>query len=412
MAFGSLIKTKIDELKAKKNTPVPTPVNTPAPEATGITSETSPLLQARFDELKAAQNQPAQTPAPQNFRGTGGFQPATTFGKTYEDTVRKRLEGQDAVVQNARNQSQSQNAVRTYLANRQAREGAVQGGFTQGSAQYQRALDRGSAQADSSNLQSENQVNELQRGRSTEALGLGRGLEQEAQARNNDLINSIKDPKVQYELRAIAASGGDVNAAYSKMVENGTIRPEYASESPDQAEFNAFAAKAKRAHPEWNDEQIQQAFTKAFDTEFQPTETASQTRTVEQSVQVMNALAPGKLLDQKDFETLRTAGKVQQFAPNQVVNSANSDAILKENPQGIVSINGTQYRITDTHPPGSGQGESTDYFTMVGPEGTVYIDRAGNISKTPPASKGTAPVPSNSYRPSTGTTVAPTTRGR
>jgi hypothetical protein len=44
----------------------------------------------------------------------------------------------------------------------------------------------------------------------------------------------VQDPKLKYYLRAVQAAGGNVRSAYVQALENGTIKPEYRSQSPVQ----------------------------------------------------------------------------------------------------------------------------------------------------------------------------------
>lgn len=144
-----------------------------------------------------------------------------------QDYIKRTLGGQNPIVQNAQAQQNTASAVQKYIAGKTARDTSAQAGFDPGTLQYQRTQDRAMAGAESASLQGQNQVNELTRQTSQQAL-------QDQATLDAGLIGSLTDPKAKNYLQGVAASGGDVNAAYAEMFENGQLRPEYSSGTPAQ----------------------------------------------------------------------------------------------------------------------------------------------------------------------------------
>ncbi len=143
---------------------------------------------------------------------------------TYIDRISQTLAGKDPVVQNARQDASTKNAVGDYLANRQAKQESVNAGYNPGTLQSQRTADRYQAGANESALTRDAGVNDLARQRTDTAMGAANqlrteGVQQtetlrrEGLAEIETLIDSVKDPVTQAYLRRIQAAGGDVRGA-------------------------------------------------------------------------------------------------------------------------------------------------------------------------------------------------------
>lgn len=150
-----------------------------------------------------------------------------------QDYTKRTLQGQNPIVQNAQAQQNTASAVQKYIADRSAKNTSAQAGFDPGTLQYQRTQDRANAQAEQNILAGQNQVNELTRQTSQQAL-------QDKAALDAGLISSLTDPRAQNYLRGVLASGGDINEAYEGMFENGVLRPEYSSGTPAQQQKKAI----------------------------------------------------------------------------------------------------------------------------------------------------------------------------
>ena len=153
---------------------------------------------------------------------TEGFQTPTTTAapekptdpaSTYIDRISQTLAGKDPVVQNARQDASTKNAVGDYLANRQAKQEGVNAGYTPGTLQTQRTQDRYQAGANEAALGRDAMVNDLSRQRTDTAMLQSNQLRQEGNQEVETLINSVKDPVTQAYLRRIQAAGGDVKSA-------------------------------------------------------------------------------------------------------------------------------------------------------------------------------------------------------
>lgn len=136
--------------------------------------------------------------------------------------ISRTLEGKNPIVQNAQAQQNTASAVQKYIADRSAKNTSAQAGFDPGTLQYQRTQDRAAAAADQSILQGQNQVNDLTRQTSQQALSDKSSLDASA-------IQSVEDPRARAYLQSVLASGGDVQSALAEMYEGGVLKPEYAS---------------------------------------------------------------------------------------------------------------------------------------------------------------------------------------
>lgn len=73
----------------------------------------------------------------------------------------------------------------------------------------------------------------------------------------NSLISSVQDPRAQNLLRNVQAQGGDVQAMYNTMLDQGTIKEEYRSASPGTTAYQAKVDELKSFYPDKTLEEIQ-----------------------------------------------------------------------------------------------------------------------------------------------------------
>ncbi len=181
--------------------------------------------------------------------------PETDPAKLYISRLTDTLSGNDSTVKNARQEASTKNAVGDYLAHRQGQQESVQAGYTPGTLQTQRTIDRYQAPQNEMALARDNQVNDVARTRSDSALSGANQIRQEqntqaetlrqegvtqaerlreeqvAQAERlrqeelqtiETLITSVTDPVTQAYLRRVQAAGGDVRAALAGNLGTGT----------------------------------------------------------------------------------------------------------------------------------------------------------------------------------------------
>lgn len=144
----------------------------------------------------------------------------TDPASSYIDRISQTLGGRDPVVQNARQEASTKNAVGDYLANRQAKQESVGAGYTPGTLQSQRTADRYQAGANEAALTRDAGVNDLARERTDTAMSQANQLRQEGVQEIETLIKSVPDPVTQAYLRRIQAAGGDVKAALAGNLAN------------------------------------------------------------------------------------------------------------------------------------------------------------------------------------------------
>lgn len=184
---------------------------------------------------------------------------ATSLGEAYVKQVAQRMQGNDPAVQNARAQTESQKAVQNYLSKKTAAQTTQQAGFDAGTLQHQRVHDRAAATAQEANLGLDRLLGDYTRARSTEALGLAKGIEDQERADIGSLIASLSDnPVAQNILRRVAAQGGDVRAAYAQMFAEGggEFLPQYRPQNPAETKLQGIKDELAIMHPDWSPEQI------------------------------------------------------------------------------------------------------------------------------------------------------------
>ncbi len=208
MAFNDYLKRRIEEAGGKVEEAVNQTRPTTRPtieQPTGNQLGTGGSTYTQATTQTTPVNNAAPVVPPAN--------PTADITKTYIDRLTDSLAGKDATVLNARNTAGTQNAVGDYIAKREGRQESVNAGYTPGTLQSQRTMDRFQAGANETALARDNQVNELQRQRSDSALGAANQLRTEGRADIDAYINSFEDPVTRSYLRGIKARGGDVMAA-------------------------------------------------------------------------------------------------------------------------------------------------------------------------------------------------------
>lgn len=168
----------------------------------------------------------------------------TEAGRLYAQRITQNLQGNNPLVTQASQAEDTAAARRAYLSRKNTMENLAQTPFTQGSAQYQRALDESQAGVNAANQEGRNAVNAFTRQTSRDALSDANGLEDQQYGRavgertyrtsqNQDLSASIQDPKAKYAYQRMVAQGVDPKDAYAAVVgQSGTINEQYRGQSP------------------------------------------------------------------------------------------------------------------------------------------------------------------------------------
>lgn len=287
------------------------------------------------------------------------------------------LKGNNPLVQNAQATQNTASAVQKYLAGRNARNTSAQAGFDPGTLQAQRVSDRENAGAEQAILGGQNQVNELTRNVSQQALSDKSSLDSSA-------IASVKDPKAQNYLQSVLASGGDVQAALAGMYENGVLKPEYSSGTPQQqlradAENDAeFIYGLTRGTPEFE----------AFVNDRLQTNDKATTNPLkgavseeEKAERIEFASTHGlESLDDAGYEALSSVLTIKSV-PNSKVEI---EAIVNSKNPFIKTSDGQIYQVIDhlktTRKNASNGDRANDYAIVMNREGdTVYINGNGEV---------------------------------
>lgn len=183
------------------------------------------------------------------------------------------------------------------------------------------------------------------------------------------LINSVGDPKIKAILQGIQAQGGDVNAAYTTLTGTapnaqgnlnanaGTFNSNFASLNPSQVEKQGLLEQAKAYNPQNPGEttaayeqrindMVNKMGNQIFTSKNAPLTTQEEQRTAKGITEKLNTLPPGQTLDDADFKEARKQGLVKQFTPTTIPRGPDAvNTFLKDNPSGIISLNGEQYRV-------------------------------------------------------------------
>lgn len=167
----------------------------------------------------------------------------TESGKLYTDRVAQGLKGEDPTVKNAQATEDTAKARRDYQSRTATQEGLAQTPFAQGSAQYQRAMDRAQSGVDMANQSGQNSVNDYTRKRTEDNMNRARDVEQDAYGnaigeRNykdikaNTLINSLPKGKASSMAQQMASQGktaAEITAALYGP--DGKLKPEFVDDT-------------------------------------------------------------------------------------------------------------------------------------------------------------------------------------
>lgn len=315
----------------------------------------------------------------------------TSFGKLYQDSVAKRLAGEDSAVVAARGQQQTDSSRNQYVNAKAASEAALQGGQLPGSLPAQRGLDRAEAATSTANLAGEQDVNKLQRSSVSEGLQQAQGLEQSAKAdadkRNSDLVNSVQDPKAKYFLQQVLASGGDVQAAYSGMFQNGTLRSELTSSTPAQTKLQGIKDELKLTNPNASDADLQTMAIAQLKREQDAANAPGLAADKEKAAANIKQNFKGTDWASPDNKAYLTG--LEDVNPIAAFNSPKSvDAWVEANPGAVFKFNGQPYQVVRSNPDWvtSADGKNAvKTIEVIGQGGaTQYLGNDGKLyAKTP-----------------------------
>lgn len=284
----------------------------------------------------------------------------------YQKMVADRLGGQDQVVQSAQGHQDTNSSLRNYAAMRGARQQSANAGFTPGTLQSQRVADRSTAEANSANLQGQNNVNELARGRNEEAMGLSHGLDQEKYQKGQALGSSLASQKAKQAYNMMVATGIDPQQAYASLVDStGTLKAEYQEEDPTTTEYNAFLASAQKAG--MSEAEAIAAYGQNFRAGIKPISTADKTTRIED----LKTKAPSEVdWAGADADLL---GTIPQVDTNQFAGSASKMRnFVNENLNGYAKLNGKPYKILGTEKVGG-----LDVLKVEDASGVKYLKSNG-----------------------------------
>jgi hypothetical protein len=180
-----------------------------------------------------------------------------------------------------------------------------------------------------------------------------------------NLISSVQDPRAQNLLRTVQAQGGDVQAAYQQMMDNGTIREEYRSASPGTQAYQAAFDELKAMYPGKTDAELQTMIQQDYETARTPLDTATEERAREGAFET---LAGGATPTEAELGYLPSVNA--QAIP---VKPTEVNAWLANNPTGgWVKVGGTPYQVVGAS--NAGGGEKNDYTIMKDQSGKeVYM---------------------------------------
>lgn len=309
----------------------------------------------------------------------------------YEQSLQKRLAGQDPTVLNAQKQQNTDTSLGKYSAMRQSQQQGQQAGFTPGTLQSQRLQDRATGQAAEASLSGQDRVNALARTSGEQAINDQKGLEDQKYQRGTQLVASIKDDKARQAAQSLINGGMDPEEAYNTVIgSNGTVNEDYRSAAPDQIEFDAFAATAKRAHPEWTPEQIQKAYTNMFDRTQGPQTQAEKDQAVATFQEQINR---GETVDFSTPEGQAVLGQVPTYE-QAAARGGNITTMASQNAGKLITLNGQPYIVMGSESPRTsttsmtGSARHTDFLIVKDPNTheVKYINNSTRaVSSTPPS---------------------------
>lgn len=317
------------------------------------------------------------------------------FGRTYDENLRRGLEsGRAPGTEDLNAQLQRENSLTQSRISRQTHENLLRQGIQPGTAQYNRAMAEANAGIESANMNRSMATNErirsnyaemLQQAKAREgetfnreqnALGLAKGLETEARAadlqkktENQSLINSVQDPRAKALLQGVLNQGGDVRDAYNQMfgISEGTITGEgagklaedFRSSSPAQANIEGMRDEVRAATPRIPGEseadysarleaRVAEMAERQLNAKYKPLDTIVEKETEKSISDKLNTMNKEQYLTGDEFQEARKAGIIKNFTNTTIPRGARAvNEFLKDNPSGIVAIDGKQWKVLE-----------------------------------------------------------------
>lgn len=359
----------------------------------------------------------------------------TEAGDLYSDYVTSVLKGDRAIagVDSARSDAERRNALNYTRTLDQAREIAAQSGLQPGTAGYQRIINEAMSGVASQNLDRTNSVNQLQRQGYQDILGLGRGLEDtsranaigernyqtgradttynrgvaerdfqtersdvaynraeagrlEKQTQEMAAINSIDDPKARQAAlnQYLASQQGNYGSVLGLFNPDGSLKSEYASINPAQASYEQRIAELKAYYPTKTDAEIQAMAQSEREQERTVTRAPIDKATSEaQLTEIKKKIQMGQEISNDEMDSLQKSDKIPFM--NSRVGPQGVDAVnkyLQENPDGLINLDGTVYKVIAAIPGISAIGTTKGMPTkMTDMNGEVFYLVGGKIIK-------------------------------
>lgn len=331
--------------------------------------------------------------------------------KSYIDRVSQTLSGKDPVVQNARQEASTKNAVGDYLANRQAKQESVNAGYTPGTIQSQRTADRYQAVSNEAALGRDAGVNELARTQTNAAMSQANQLRQEGRQDIETLIESVQDPVTKAYLRRIQAAGGDVKSALAGNIggsapttpttgtestppvtqpTTGPVDPNTGlpiSKSPAELALENATNEVRTFYPDLDPNSdefkalVRARTSGASEAELAGIQKANKDRKIaEASTKALSNMAS---LSEEEAKIL--SDSLPDTNPLEIPTDKGAFAAFADT-NDLVKINGQLYRPLRTME--WRQGQNRDFSVFEGPGGVLlYVDRSGKTT-TQPAPEG------------------------
>lgn len=360
----------VTPVPAPAATPVPPPAAVPPPVATPVRAATPVPVQAPVAPPPAATYNPA---AKAGATGSSLQDPGqiTGAGQAYAQRVMQNVQGDNPLITQARQSEDTAAARRAYLARKGTTEALAQTPFTPGSAQYQRALDESRAGVNAANQEGQNQVNAVTRQATRDAFTDANALEDQQYGRavgertyqtqqNQDLSASIQDPKAKYAYQRMIASGVSPQDAYAAVVgESGTVNEQYRGQSPvqqvqqDATDWVKATTDLAPGTPEFQ-AAVRARMTALDKTQNQPVTQA----TKEADKQTLDeAIKRGDKLSADQLELAKTSGLAVQQSLQGMPKGLAVDGWLRDNPSGLVNVDGKVYKVVKGDRAGTGSGD-------------------------------------------------------
>jgi hypothetical protein len=331
---------------------------------------------------QAPTNQAVQIQQPNNGLQTPGM--ITEAGKIYQQRVTDNLLKPSSVAVNAQNTADTNASRRNYQTQKQTQEMMAQSPFGAGSRQYQRALMEGQAGANSANLAEQNQANAVQRSESELAMNRASGLEDSEFAKalgergyvdqqTSRYSALIQDTKGRQEFNRQVASGINPAVALQNVIDKGgTINENYRgmdNMQQLQAEAEGWIRATTGIDPKTPEgiKLVRDRMIARDEAKNKPLEDATTAREL-QAIEEKQRL--GQPLTPEEENTLKSSNEWESYAVGAVpVHSTEVLEFKKNNPDGMINIEGTPYKLgTAGHFKIDGQKHTTDYVELINPK--------------------------------------------